>query len=423
MFEHDTSGIPKRYLTLDVAQDNVRFRSGLAAFQDSISCSNLRKKKDIFLRGKTEVPVELTMTKPCLEKEPKELEEPGDQKNQSDPGEPKVSQPDEMDFIQDILNTPLPPGPAARQALTRHADTARQEIPPQQVEQAEQPEQDEPDISGPHESVLNGFDMDGFNEIVNYVKQDLDTVDRSLDLNLLALQVNEYKVDLDLANHEERLSVLGDKMLEVQAKIDSIRTPLGSLTAWAQALEKAWKYIEGVGLLYSRASNKEKREAQVKLALRGLWLEYTRVTRLRDSYKNVFDSLGGQRDVLSRIMTYDMSAQRVYRGISGGELSFEEKGAIREEIDSCLRECLTPALAASLVQSALGGHAPAGPVARDEPARAVEKEVPEAPRPLCPEPSNPEDFKALDLFPRNAVAIVDESKKIKKGIVNDWDDF
>jgi hypothetical protein len=442
----------RKYLVLDLEEDDRRFRSKLPEFWEKVSCANEKCKK---MEGAARTAVESTSAEdPYCGKSASEPNQP------SEPKEPKVSQPD--DFLADLFNNPpkktepekkpvngtleelfgdassllkkpvitvppevaigsKPPVASAPKVVAEVIDQTESaflvSIPGSvdDVERGTEPEESKPwgtDLA----DALSGFDEEGFKKIISNISRNIEGVDRSIDLKRAEKTLDEYKVSLDL-DSSDRLGSLGDKMAQVQAQMDSIRLPLSKLTAWGNAIEKCWKYIESVGVLFSSASSREKRDAQVKLVFGDLWIEYATVTRVRDSYQEQLEALQVQWNTLSRLITHDMSVRNTIRGISAGELTDSEKAAIAEEVAKQISSISRPDIPEeNLIATVARTSSPSSPKADQTGVPTVS-----ASTIFDAEPStDPLQFADLENFPKNATEV--SKKKKTKGEV-DWSDF
>jgi hypothetical protein len=435
-FSHNKPVSMKRYLVLDLEDDDRKFKGKMPVFWEKVSCANKKTKKQ---EGEHCVPVELVSVGASNR---------GD--SISEPKEPKMSQaPLRDDFLADLFESPPPkakPQPAKKSdellegtsaapikatssgtVSSTPLPSAATVKPEDVVSSSKLPEPVTPSLSIPEPKdvvrklvnenenenkdkvspkkleawdmdILSDFDLDGFKKIIDRVVKNLANVDRSLCLEKVEKQLDEYQIALDLEN-QERLGSLGDKMARVQSLMDSLRLVLSKLTDWGDAAEKSWKYIESIGALYASASSREKRDAQVKVALGDFWLEYSNVTRIRDLYREQLEALKDQWNTLSRLITHDTNVNNTIRSISAGNLTESEKAAISEEVAKQISVMVSAQIGKKVVTSN----------DNERPKRNI----------LDTEPStDPLQFANLDNFSKNAAEVFESKNKKVKGEVD-----
>lgn len=427
-YDGDT-GLPRKYHQVDLEQEERIFKERCAAFLERIKHANMPSSGGVFGDEKKDElqHVEGTGDKKNVQEKERNVQdsspsvveseiadEPdcGDsaisQSSQISPRSPQVNQPsfspsgeDPLSDIFDNDNQELgAPWEDDAEALLAQAEAEEPEV---EEAPAPEPEPVKPaKIDGSIKDamlttqadspkkpdVLKGFDFDGYKSVQVTVERMMSKVTR-IDLEHLSDQLDEYEVELDLDSEREIPDIVRNKMIEVQAKLDSVGQILKRLVPYAEAVEEAWDYVKDTGILYAQASSREKRVAQVKLVEKARWQEYAESSRLKKSYENRFKELRQQWETLSRLITADQNRTLYLKNVQRGELPLSET---------------KPSVS--------------GPVRAPEP-EVEDKNVFDAKK---NEPLDPEKFDHLESMPKKAKDLVSASSKTKKGQV-DWGDL
>lgn len=273
---------------------------------------------------------------------------------------------------------------------------------------------------------LKNFDFEGFKDMQAIAERMLSGVDRKLDLDLLEKQLDDYYVVLNLDAERENIEELNNGMIRVQAAIDSVSTVLKKLVPLANELNRAWDWLEDTGIAYANATNREKREAQVKIVLKEFWLEVCQALRVRQSYENRQRELKGQWETISRLMTFDQYRTQYYKDVHRPELPFESRQENKRSAMEASKRLHDKGVAST---KPVAEEFEADPVAE---TKKIQKEQ-KAPNgddgsepqdasifeQKANEPLEPEKHKHLDAFPADAEKLANVSGS-KKGFV-DWD--
>ena len=208
----------------------------------------------------------------------------------------------------------------------------------------ELPKEDEPTTHAPKSSVKKSkvkksdtdFDHEGFEEVRNVVTKILSGTFPVKDTSSLSSQIQnrEYAVDLRIDPRGEDVDHLSNVMMEVQSKLDGANSVLQRLLPRAAALEKAWDYVKHVGILFAKGSNREKRDAQVRYEMKDLWIEYSEISRLSESFQKEMWALKGQWETVSRLMTFELNKTQLCPDLNrGGSTPAPKRTRARARVD------------------------------------------------------------------------------------------
>jgi hypothetical protein len=252
------------------------------------------------------------------------------------------------------------------------------------------------------DGALEGFNSKEFDEVRSVVSGILAKVDKA-DLDSITKTLPEYAVRLDLDHNRENPAIISDRIAQVQARLDSIHAVMMKLGPEAQALTQAWDYIADVGIVFSNASNREKRAAQAKLVMKDLWQRFVLVKALHISVEKSYKHLQIQFDTLSRLIT---CGQERTKEVSRGALPYESNelaASIAREVNAQmsahLAKMMAPVTTAARAYEAAPGKACAN----------AEMDF------LNDELAQPLSTKNLDDFPKNVKV---PTKNDKKGFVD-----
>mgnify|MGYP000552798265 CR=1 FL=1 len=149
---------------------------------------------------------------------------------------------------------------------------------------------------------MSGFDFEAFQEVVDTANQMLARLPE-FDLDSLMNSLGEYSVNLDLDYLRENQHILSDRLLEIQAKRDSMFSATLRLTPLVASMKSAYNYYMDVGVSCSTESSREKRLAQMMKAIPQFLIRYSDVNRTKESVDHAFQHLEGQYECISRLIT------------------------------------------------------------------------------------------------------------------------
>lgn len=276
------------------------------------------------------------------------------------------------------------------------------------------PEGDDDEASEP--AAMEGFDLDSFKGIQTAV-DDLLSSAKKVDVDAIVNELPNYAVQLDLDHYRKNPDVLSDKIIQVQAKRDSLNALMMKVGPELSTLIDAWDYVEDVGLAYSNASNREKRAAQAKILMKGLWARFVLVKRLHQSLKQADGNLEGQFNTLSRLIT---CSQDRNREVSRGAMPFEMRGEAMAEIVAEVKRQMSAMMA------------PNGSNGRTFELNVNEQVKPDPAAPKITEkemgndlfnedmsqPLTSKKYSGMPEFPKNAQKLAQRDDKMKLGIID-----
>lgn len=224
------------------------------------------------------------------------------------------------DFF-DVLEQPkqpvAPPAPAEVKKIAATNIAAAVEKAPD----AAKPKSSTHGESKASQEAMEGFDVDRFEHVMGTVNRMLAGLP-NVDLDKLLNSLGEYSVCLDLDHMREQPNILTDKLLEIQAKRDSLHSRTMQLTPLFHSMKHAADYFESVGINCSVASSKEKRLAQIKFHEPDFWVRLSNVNRTKASVEQTFQHLEGQYECISRLITGAQLKAKIGE-ISRGEMPFD----------------------------------------------------------------------------------------------------
>lgn len=168
---------------------------------------------------------------------------------------------------------------------------------------------------------MEGFDYDRFEHIRRTADRMLEALP-DVDLAYLDRNLVDYSVDMDLDAHRDNPSILSQKLLEVQAKRDSLFVEILRIAPWRKACESAADYYSTSGLECANGKNKESRLAQIYNAIPEFWVRHSRIERTYDSVERTYKHLEGQYEMLSRLITCLQMKMKI-GDVARGEMPFE----------------------------------------------------------------------------------------------------
>ena len=186
-----------------------------------------------------------------------------------------------------------------------------------------------------------------------------------MDLDATLSKMGEYSVCLDLDHLRGKPYILSDKLMEIQAKRDSLNSVILQLTPLYHSMKGAAEYFSTVGIDCFPGSSKEKRLAELKDATSDFWVRWMKVLRTNETAEATFKHLEGQYECISRLIT---CVQNKIGEISRGEKPWDPARTMSGELRAQPQPQAEPA-------PFDGGHAAPAPPAKP------------------PVPENCEDFK------------------------------
>lgn len=168
---------------------------------------------------------------------------------------------------------------------------------------------------------MDGFDTARFNQMMATINRMLAGLP-NVDLDKILNSLGEFSVCLDLDHLRENPSVLTDKLLEIQAKRDTLHAQTLQLTPLHHSMKHAADYFESVGVNCSVASSKEKRLAQLKFYEPNFWIRLSNVNRTKATVDQTFLHLEGQYECISRLITGYQIKNKIGE-ISRGDIPFD----------------------------------------------------------------------------------------------------
>lgn len=167
---------------------------------------------------------------------------------------------------------------------------------------------------------MEGFDAERFEHVKATVAEMLEGAP-DVDLDKLLYSLGEYSVNLDLDYLRENPHLVTDKLLEVQAKRDSLHAQILRLSPLVVSMRHASEYFDDVGPSCSTASSKDKRLAQVYFIISDFLVRASKVDRTNTNVEHTYKHLADQYEMISRLIT---GFQYKKMGdISRGELPFD----------------------------------------------------------------------------------------------------
>ena len=177
-------------------------------------------------------------------------------------------------------------------------------------------------------TILPADPLEGFNsalfEIVQKTAYAMMEGIPLVDLDRILGSLPEYSVNMGLDHYRENLDVLNEKIIKIEGMRDSLFSQTQHLSALSSSAEEAAEYMLAAGMACSNASNKEKREAQIRLADPQFWIRYAKVCRTDAAVEATFKHLSNQYETISRLTTLLQIRVKVAE-ISRGEVPFERK--------------------------------------------------------------------------------------------------
>jgi len=168
---------------------------------------------------------------------------------------------------------------------------------------------------------MEGFDAERFEHVKATVAEMLEGTP-DIDLDKLLNSLGEYSVNLDLDYLRENPHVLTDKLLEVQAKRDSLHAQILRLSPLVVSMRHASEYFDKVGTSCSTASSKDKRLAQVYFIISDFLVRASKVDRTHTNVEHTYKHLADQYELCSRLITGYQIKSKIGE-ISRGEMPFD----------------------------------------------------------------------------------------------------
>ena len=151
----------------------------------------------------------------------------------------------------------------------------------------------------------------------------------NFDLDATLSRMGEYSVCLDLDHLRGKPHILSDKLMEIQAKRDSLHSVILQLTPLYHSMKGAAEYFSTVGIDCFPGSSKEKRLAELKQATSGFWVRWMKVLRTNETAEATFKHLEGQYECISRLIT---CVQNKIGEISRGEKPWDPNRTMSGEL-------------------------------------------------------------------------------------------
>ena len=165
------------------------------------------------------------------------------------------------------------------------------------------------------------LDQEKFAKVIDTANRMLEKLP-DIDLDTIIKVLPEYAVTWEVDHLRERPNILTDKLLEIQAKRDSLFASSYHVIPVFHAMKKAADYIVDAGVDCSSASNKEKRQAQILMATSDFWVRYAKVVSTKEAIDYSHQHLEGQYECISRLISL-LQLQNKIGDINRGALPFE----------------------------------------------------------------------------------------------------
>jgi len=164
-------------------------------------------------------------------------------------------------------------------------------------------------------SLCDGFDETTFKTKVMSVVEAVMAQTPELDLDQMQDSVGDYIVSISVDAYRSDLDSISNHIAEIQAKRDSIISPLIKLSSTLLAMDEVLDFAINIGVSCSSASNRERRVSEVHYMTGDLFKKYTRVKHINEQYDKIYRHLGSQMEALSRLLTAQIErAKQVYLG-------------------------------------------------------------------------------------------------------------
>jgi hypothetical protein len=164
-------------------------------------------------------------------------------------------------------------------------------------------------------SLCDGFDAATFKSKVMVLVDSILETTPDIDLEQMQGSIDEYSVNISVDAYRSDIDSIANHIAEIQAKRDSIISPLIKLSATVLAMDETLDFVVNIGVSCSSASNRERRVSEVHYMAGDLFKKFMRVRHLHDQYDKMYRHLGSQMEALSRLLTAQIErAKQVYLG-------------------------------------------------------------------------------------------------------------
>jgi len=286
----------KKLLRDDWSEQERRFKDNVKSFVDSIEVAN-----------------------------PLVVEYPEKAKSQGDPVQSVANSPEKNEkkspekkesggaFVESISRADAPqevprpaepaePEPAEPAKQTEPKDVPNPKTPEPASEDWISSEPQNPTKKGPLPS-FSDFDAEGFEREMAKMSDVIERV-KSFDLSHYAQQIGTFGVHVDLDAHRENPEVIASAFTLIYGAYTTVHARLMELLPIRHRIDSVVDYLTDIGVAFSKASNKERRMGQVKLALGDLIQLQDDVREVCDSYERTCKHLLSQHDMVSRLFTW-----------------------------------------------------------------------------------------------------------------------
>ena len=307
------------FLQTDWSEEEKSFRENLPAFLKGIEGANTVVKAP---KREKEKNIEKTQEENDSELIIEGRSNDTQQSQAKIPRENKVTEDDAFaDLFGDEQSAGAPEAEApvtdsAPKSTTKEPEPVAEEDPFETSPTNFPPPADAPVAEEPQEPVaeedplLDGFDIDLYNErvkpIINQILSKIPDIDVEASLKSLP----EYALRLDLDKHREDPDKIADFMVRAQAFKDSVMTEIIGLGQSLDLLKRAMDFALTNGVLCSKGSSREKRQAHVQFVASDLYVRLSHVAGLYRAYEKTLAALSSQSDLLSRLLTTQQDRMR-----------------------------------------------------------------------------------------------------------------
>lgn len=263
----------------------------------------------------------------------------------------------------------------------------------------------------PMEMALEGFGLEEFKPIQDTVNELLASTKKA-DLDLIVNELPNYAVEMSLDSFRKNPDILSDKIIQVQAKQDSLHALMMMIGPELSTLIEAWDYIDKVGQNFSNASNREKRAAQAKILMKDLWERFVMVKRVHQSLDKAYKHLESQFNMLSRLITCSQDRNReVSRGAVPFEPSFDVAAEVAKQVSAAMGKMAPAHGKHNNVNENVGPDPDAPKISEGEMADDMFNVD-------MSQPLVSKKYKGMPEFPKNAGKLAQRDDKMKIGITD-----
>lgn len=303
------------FFKTDWSEEEKAFRDGLPAFLKSIEQAN---------------PV-VKAPKPNEEKNIEEKQEEKDgeliikgSSNDTQQGQAKIPREKPVtddEFLADFFGEEQAASPTAQ--AVPEADPAPKPTPKEEPAAEEDPfesppitpnfppeEPQGPEAEGAADPLMDGFDTALYDGRVKPIIDQILSKIPDIDVEASCKSLPEYALRLDLDKHREDPDKIADFMVKVQSFKDSVMTEIIGLGQALDLLKRAMEFALTNGVLCSKGSSREKRQAHVQFVASDLYVRLSEVTALYKAYEKTLGALSSQSDLLSRLLTTQQDRMR-----------------------------------------------------------------------------------------------------------------